>query len=124
MTLVQGDITKVAEAMTLSRDTLRIIRQNLFWAFAYNSIAIPVAVLGMFILWFGWMGFNGGSIPLEDPRLPQVLINTLFAACAAGVTAMIPTMVRGTPFRTFCARCSSTRISQWRTRTWAPCTPR
>jgi len=46
MTLVQGDITKVAEAMSLSRDTLRIIHQNLFWAFAYNTVAIPVAALG------------------------------------------------------------------------------
>ncbi|MGY6213940.1 heavy metal translocating P-type ATPase [Methylolobus aquaticus] len=46
MTLVHGDITKVAEAMGLSRDTLRIIHQNLFWAFAYNTVAIPVAAFG------------------------------------------------------------------------------
>ena len=46
MTLVHGDIEKVAEAMSLSQDTLRIIRQNLFWAFAYNTVAIPVAALG------------------------------------------------------------------------------
>ena len=46
MTLVHGDITKVTEAIQLSTDTIRIIKQNLFWAFGYNVIAIPVAALG------------------------------------------------------------------------------
>ena len=46
MTLVHGDITKVTEAIQLSTDTIRIIKQNLFWAFGYNVIAIPVAVMG------------------------------------------------------------------------------
>ena len=46
MTLVHGDITKVADAIQLSTDTIRIIKQNLFWAFAYNVTAIPVASMG------------------------------------------------------------------------------
>jgi Cu+-exporting ATPase len=46
MTLVQGDITKVTEAIQLSTDTIKIIKQNLFWAFGYNVIAIPVAAMG------------------------------------------------------------------------------
>jgi Cu+-exporting ATPase len=46
MTLVQGDISKVTEAIQLSTDTIRIIKQNLFWAFGYNVIAIPVAATG------------------------------------------------------------------------------
>ena len=46
MTLVHGDITKVTEAIQLSTDTIRIIKQNLFWAFGYNVIAIPVAAMG------------------------------------------------------------------------------
>ena len=46
MTLVHGDISKVTEAIQLSTDTIRIIKQNLFWAFAYNVIAIPVASMG------------------------------------------------------------------------------
>jgi len=46
MTLVLGDITKVTEAIQLSTDTIRIIKQNLFWAFGYNVIAIPIAALG------------------------------------------------------------------------------
>ena len=46
MTLVHGDITKVTEAIQLSADTIKIIKQNLFWAFGYNVIAIPVAAMG------------------------------------------------------------------------------
>jgi Cu+-exporting ATPase len=46
MTLVHGDITKVTEAIQLSTDTIKIIKQNLFWAFGYNVVAIPVAAMG------------------------------------------------------------------------------
>lgn len=46
LTLVQGEIGKVTETIQLSTDTIRIIKQNLFWAFGYNTIAIPVAALG------------------------------------------------------------------------------
>jgi Cu+-exporting ATPase len=46
ITLVHGDITKVTEAIQLSTDTISIIKQNLFWAFGYNVIAIPVAAIG------------------------------------------------------------------------------
>jgi Cu+-exporting ATPase len=47
VTLMRGDLNGVAEALELSRRTMRIIRQNLFWAFAYNVIGIPVAALGL-----------------------------------------------------------------------------
>lgn len=46
LTLVQGDISKVTETIELSAFTIRVIKQNLFWAFGYNTIAIPVAALG------------------------------------------------------------------------------
>lgn len=46
LTLVQGDIGKVTETIELSAFTIRVIKQNLFWAFGYNTIAIPVAALG------------------------------------------------------------------------------
>ena len=45
--LMRGDPRAIAEALTLARRTLRIIRQNLFWAFAYNAIGIPLAACGM-----------------------------------------------------------------------------
>jgi Cu+-exporting ATPase len=47
ITLMRGDLNGVAEAIELSRRTMRIIRQNLFWAFAYNTVGIPVAALGL-----------------------------------------------------------------------------
>jgi Cu+-exporting ATPase len=46
LTLVQGDISKVTDTIELSAFTIRVIKQNLFWAFGYNTIAIPVAALG------------------------------------------------------------------------------
>lgn len=47
VTLMNGDLTGVVQAIRLSSRTIRTIRQNLFWAFVYNSIGIPLAALGM-----------------------------------------------------------------------------
>jgi Cu+-exporting ATPase len=47
VTLMRDDLHGVADAILLSRRTMRVIRQNLFWAFAYNAIGIPVAALGL-----------------------------------------------------------------------------
>ena len=47
LTLVTGDLRAAADAIRLSRATLRIIKGNLFWAFAYNVAAIPLAALGL-----------------------------------------------------------------------------
>jgi Cu+-exporting ATPase len=47
ITLVRGDLSAVITAVKLSRATFKKIRQNLFWAFFYNTVAIPVAVLGL-----------------------------------------------------------------------------
>ncbi|MBS3963036.1 MAG: copper-translocating P-type ATPase [Methylomonas sp.] len=46
LTLVQGDISKVTDTIELSAFTIRVIKQNLFWAFGYNTVAIPVAAFG------------------------------------------------------------------------------
>ena len=47
LTLVRGDLLVAADAIRLSRSTLRVIKGNLFWAFAYNVAAIPLAALGL-----------------------------------------------------------------------------
>jgi Cu+-exporting ATPase len=46
VTLVRGNLTGVVEAINLSRATFRKIKQNLFWAFFYNVVMIPLAVIG------------------------------------------------------------------------------
>jgi len=47
LTLMRGDLRLAGDAIRLSRRTLRIIKANLFWAFAYNAAAIPLAAAGL-----------------------------------------------------------------------------
>ncbi len=54
ITLLGGDISKLVKAIKLSRMTMRGIKQNLFWAFIYNIIGIPLAA-GVFYPVFGWL---------------------------------------------------------------------
>jgi Cu+-exporting ATPase len=54
VTLVRGDLSGIVRALRLSRATMRNIRQNLFFAFIYNTIGIPIAA-GVFYPWFGLM---------------------------------------------------------------------
>jgi Cu+-exporting ATPase len=51
ITLVKGNLKSIATALALSRATMRTIKQNLFWAFAYNVILIPTAILSPLIPW-------------------------------------------------------------------------
>lgn len=52
---------------------------------------IPFATLGTFILWFGWFGFNGGSIPTLTGRIAIILLNTNLSATAGVVGALLAT---------------------------------
>jgi Cu2+-exporting ATPase/Cu+-exporting ATPase len=54
ITLLQGDISKLVKAIHLSKLTMRSIKQNLFWAFFYNVVGIPLAG-GLFYPFFGWL---------------------------------------------------------------------
>jgi Cu+-exporting ATPase len=54
ITLVKGDLGGIVRARRLSRATLANIRQNLFWAFFYNAVGIPVAA-GVLYPWLGWL---------------------------------------------------------------------
>lgn len=54
ITLLHGDISKLVKAIKLSKLTMRGIKQNLFWAFIYNIVGIPLAA-GLFYPIFGWL---------------------------------------------------------------------
>ncbi|HAO78891.1 MAG TPA: copper-transporting ATPase, partial [Verrucomicrobia subdivision 3 bacterium] len=54
ITLVKGDLLGIAKAINLSRSMMRNIRQNLFFAFAYNALGIPIAA-GLLYPFFGWL---------------------------------------------------------------------
>ena len=69
ITLISGDLTGVVTAIALSKATIRNIKQNLFWAFAYNTILIPVAA-GVLFPFFG------------------ILLNPIFAAAAMALSSV------------------------------------
>ncbi len=73
LVLVKGDLQKAVEAIELSRATLRNIKQNLFWAFIYNSIGIPLAALGFLspAVSAGAMAFSSVSVVLNALRLKR-----------------------------------------------------
>ncbi len=69
VTLLKGDITKIAKAVTLGKKTMRTVKQNLFWAFIYNIVGIPIAAGVLFPMWgivlnpiFAGLAMAGSSV--------------------------------------------------------------
>ncbi|WP_370221360.1 HAD-IC family P-type ATPase, partial [Cytobacillus sp.] len=76
ITLMRGDLNSIADAILMSKQTIRNIKQNLFWAFAYNTLGIPVAALGFLAPWLAGaaMAFSSVSVVLNALRLQRVKI--------------------------------------------------
>lgn len=73
VTIISSDLTKIAEAIRLSRLTVRTIRQNLFWAFVYNLIGVPVAA--------------GALYPLLGVQLDPMIAGAAMAMSSVSVVA-------------------------------------
>ncbi len=104
VTLLHGDISKLVQAVQLSRLTMRVIWQNLFWAFAFNIIGIPLAA-GVFYPLFGWtlspifagvaMAFSSVAVVTNALRLKMLSLGGTDARPAPPTAAALVFHLRG-----------------------------
>ena len=76
LTILGEDLTLIPRAINLSHKTIKNIKQNLFWAFAYNTLGIPIAALGFLAPWVAGaaMAFSSVSVVANALRLKRVKI--------------------------------------------------
>lgn len=76
VTLMRGDLNGIADAIEMSRRTMRNIRQNLFWALAYNVVGIPIAASGLLAPWLAGaaMALSSVSVVLNALRLQRARV--------------------------------------------------
>ncbi|SDZ42678.1 copper-translocating P-type ATPase [Bacillus sp. 166amftsu] len=74
VTLMRGDLRSIADAIFMSKKTMRNIKQNLFWALFYNALGIPIAAAGFLAPWLAGaaMAFSSVSVVLNALRLQRV----------------------------------------------------
>lgn len=74
ITLLRGDLNGIADAIYMSRKTMGNIKQNLFWALAYNSLGIPVAAAGFLAPWLAGaaMALSSVSVVMNALRLQRI----------------------------------------------------
>ena len=97
ITLMRGNLTGIVEALALSRATMRTIKQNLFWAFFYNTALVPIAAGVLYPV------FSGGGVPgALQPFLGEFgFLNPVLAAAAMAVSS-------------FTVVSNSLRLQRWR----------
>lgn len=78
ITLIRGDLNSIADAIFMSKMTIRNIKQNLFWALAYNGLGIPIAAFGFLAPWVAGaaMAFSSVSVVLNALRLQRVKLKS------------------------------------------------
>ncbi|WP_019119584.1 heavy metal translocating P-type ATPase [Brevibacillus massiliensis] len=76
VTLMRGDLNSIADAISMSRKTMRNIRQNLFWALGYNTLGIPIAAIGLLAPWIAGaaMALSSVSVVLNALRLQRARV--------------------------------------------------
>ncbi|MFD1361061.1 heavy metal translocating P-type ATPase [Lentibacillus salinarum] len=76
VTILGGELLLIPKAIGISKATIKNIRQNLFWAFAYNSAGIPIAAIGLLAPWIagGAMALSSVSVVTNALRLKRVKI--------------------------------------------------
>ena len=83
VTLMRGDLRSIVSAIRLSRATMRTMKQNLFWAFIYNVVGIPVAAGALYpvaglllspVLASAAMAFSSVSVVMNSLRLRRVRV--------------------------------------------------
>lgn len=76
VTILGGELLLIPKAIKLSHATIKNIRQNLFWAFGYNSAGIPIAALGLLAPWIAGaaMAFSSVSVVTNSLRLKRVKV--------------------------------------------------
>ncbi|MFE5321406.1 heavy metal translocating P-type ATPase [Paenibacillus sp. NPDC056579] len=74
VTLMRGELTSIPDAIFMSKKTMANIKQNLFWALAYNSLGIPIAAIGLLAPWVAGaaMALSSVSVVLNALRLQRV----------------------------------------------------
>lgn len=77
VTLMKGDLRSIPETISLSKLTMRNIKQNLFWALLYNSLGIPVAASGLLAPWLagGAMALSSVSVVMNALRLQKMKLD-------------------------------------------------
>jgi Cu+-exporting ATPase len=74
ITLMRGDLNSIGDALFISDKTIKNIKQNLFWAFGYNTLGIPIAAAGLLAPWVAGaaMAFSSVSVVINALRLQRL----------------------------------------------------
>ncbi|MBX9849455.1 MAG: HAD-IC family P-type ATPase, partial [Rhodocyclaceae bacterium] len=85
--LLGNDLQALAEGVSIAQRAMRIVRQNLWWAFAYNITAIPLAMAGLVTPWLAGIGMSASSlfVVLNALRLQRVEAPTIMQHPMPGV---------------------------------------